>query len=67
MSLDPRSEKNIATCHPSAQGPFRAFVAEAQALAAKKGLEYKVICGLRSWEEQERLYAQGRTDRKSVV
>jgi peptidoglycan L-alanyl-D-glutamate endopeptidase CwlK len=67
MSLDPRSEKHIATCHPSAQGPFRAFVTEAQALAAKKGLEYKAICGLRSWEEQERLYAQGRTAPGKIV
>lgn len=67
MNIDPRSEKNIATCHPSAQGHFRAFVAEAQALAAKKGLEYKAICGLRSWEEQERLYAQGRTTPGKIV
>lgn len=67
MTLDPRSEKNIASCHPMAQPNFRAFVAEAQALAAKKGLEYQAICGLRSWEEQERLYAQGRTTPGPVV
>lgn len=67
MSLDPRSEKSIASCHPSAQSAFRAFVAEAQALAAQRGLDYKVICGLRSWEEQERIYAQGRTAPGKIV
>lgn len=65
--IDPRSEKNIASCHPDAQSRFRAFVADAQALAAAEGLQYKVICGLRSWEEQERLYAQGRTTPGKIV
>jgi peptidoglycan L-alanyl-D-glutamate endopeptidase CwlK len=37
------------------------FLQEAQQEAEKKGLQYIAICGLRSWEEQERLYAKGRT------
>lgn len=65
--MDPRSTKNIATLHPKAQPVVTAFVEEAQKLAAERGLQYVVISGLRSWEEQERLYAQGRTQAGKVV
>jgi peptidoglycan L-alanyl-D-glutamate endopeptidase CwlK len=65
--MDTRSEKHLATLLPEVQANFRAFVTEAQALAASKGYEYKVICGTRDWDEQARLYAQGRTTPGKIV
>ena len=65
--MDQRTESNLATLHPDVQKRFRLFLTEAQALAETKGLEYKVISGTRSWEEQERIYAQGRTTPGKIV
>lgn len=58
--MDARSEKYLATLLPEVQPKFRAFVEEAQALAASRGYEYKVICGTRTYEEQAALYRKGR-------
>lgn len=65
--MDDRSESNLATLHPDVQGRFKEFIVEAQALAETRGLEYKVICGTRSWEQQEKIYAQGRTAPGKIV
>ena len=65
--MDARTEKNLATLLPEVQPHFRAFMVEAQALAASKGLEYRAICGTRDWNEQARLYAQGRTAPGKIV
>lgn len=59
--LDPRTEKTLGTLHEKVQSKFRAFMEEAQRAAAKKGLEYKAISGLRTFDEQAHLYAKGRT------
>jgi peptidoglycan L-alanyl-D-glutamate endopeptidase CwlK len=59
--IDERSAKHILTLLPEVQGAFTAFLLDAKELAAKDGLDYKVICGTRSWEEQAALYAKGRT------
>lgn len=59
--MDVRSLKTLDTLHPSARGILQVFLQQAQEEAAKRGLQYIAISGLRSWEEQERLYAQGRT------
>jgi peptidoglycan L-alanyl-D-glutamate endopeptidase CwlK len=56
-AVDPRSEKTIATLHPDAQPYARALVQKAAAV----GITIKVISGLRTFEEQDALYAQGRT------
>jgi peptidoglycan L-alanyl-D-glutamate endopeptidase CwlK len=65
--MDERSKTNLATLHPEVQERFTLFVTEAQALAETKGLEYKVISGTRSWKDQEKIYAQGRTAPGKIV
>lgn len=61
--VDPRSEKNIATLLPDAQPIARALVHK----AAQNGIQIKVISGLRTYEEQDVLYAQGRTKPGDIV
>lgn len=56
-AVDPRSEKNIATLLPEVQPIARALVQK----AALNGIRIKVISGLRTYAEQDELYAQGRT------
>jgi len=63
MAIDARSEKNIATLLPPVQKVARAFleIASAHSIAAV------IISGLRTMEEQDRLYAQGRDTPGRVV
>jgi peptidoglycan L-alanyl-D-glutamate endopeptidase CwlK len=56
-TVDPRSEKTIATLLPEVRPMARMLVQK----AAANGIEIKVISGLRSYEEQDALYAQGRS------
>jgi len=56
-TADPRSEKNIATLLAEVQPLARALVQK----AALSGIRIKVISGLRTYAEQDALYAQGRT------
>lgn len=56
-TFDPRSEKNIVTLIPPAREAARQWLARCLA----EGISVKVICGLRTYQEQEELYAQGRT------
>lgn len=58
--MDERTKRVLDTLHPDVRARFELFIADAQALATTRGLEYKAICGTRTWEEQARLYAQGR-------
>jgi len=55
--VDPRSEKAIATLLPEVQPIARALVQK----AAANGITIKVLSGLRTYEEQDALYAKGRT------
>lgn len=55
--VDARSEKVIATLQPQVRPIARALVQK----AAQNGIQIKVISGLRSYAEQNDLYAQGRT------
>ncbi|HWK52763.1 MAG TPA: M15 family metallopeptidase [Hyphomicrobiales bacterium] len=55
--VDERSEKNIATLLPEVRPLARALVHK----AAAAGIQIKVLSGLRTYEEQDALYAQGRT------
>jgi peptidoglycan L-alanyl-D-glutamate endopeptidase CwlK len=61
--VDERSEKNIATLLPEVQPMARMLVQK----AAANGIDIRVISGLRSYEEQDALYAQGRTAPGSIV
>lgn len=65
--LDERSAKNVATLHSKVQQLFRNWIAECQVLAKASGYEYKAISGNRTWEEQAKIYAQGRTAPGKVV
>jgi peptidoglycan LD-endopeptidase CwlK len=55
--VDERSEKNIATLLPAVQPIARALVQK----AASNGIAIKIISGLRTYAEQDALYAHGRT------
>jgi peptidoglycan L-alanyl-D-glutamate endopeptidase CwlK len=55
--VDDRSEKNIATLLPQVQPLARALVQK----AAANGITIKVISGLRTFAEQDALFAKGRT------
>jgi peptidoglycan LD-endopeptidase CwlK len=55
--VDPRSEKNIATLLPEVQPVARALVQK----AALSGIRIKIISALRTFAEQDELFAQGRT------
>jgi peptidoglycan L-alanyl-D-glutamate endopeptidase CwlK len=65
--IDARSEKVLATLHPQVQAVMRSFLVAAKAIAAKSGLEVKAISGLRTYQEQDALYAKGRTAPGPVV
>lgn len=61
--VDARSEKNIATLHPKVQPHARALVQR----ASDHGIAIKVISGTRTFEEQNELFAQGRTKPGNIV
>jgi len=65
--LDERSAKNVSTLHSKVQQLFKNWIAECQILAKAHGYEYKAISGNRTWEEQAKIYAQGRTIPGKVV
>lgn len=56
-TVDDRSEAVIATLHPTVRPYARALILRAK----ERGITIKVISGLRSYAEQAKLYAQGRT------
>lgn len=57
LEFDPRSEKNLATLVPNAQRKAREWLRKCR----EAGINVKVICGTRTYEEQAELYAKGRT------
>jgi len=56
-TFDARSEENIATLIPRAREAARQWLGRCLA----EGIIVKIICGLRNYQEQDQLYAQGRT------
>lgn len=62
-TVDARSEKVIATLLPEVQPMARALVQK----SAANGIKIKIISGLRTYEEQDKLYAQGRTEPGSII
>lgn len=60
--VDERSAGNIRTLLPEVQVVVRDWLLEqAYPAVREQGYVVKVICGTRSWTEQEELYAKGRT------
>lgn len=62
-TVDSRSEKVIATLLPEVQPYARALIQR----AAVSGIQIKVINGFRTYAEQDKLYAQGRTAPGKIV
>ena len=56
-TIDPRSAANIATLTPAAQSKAREWLLK----CLETGINVKIITGLRTYKEQDELYAQGRT------
>lgn len=61
MTLDARTLKNIGTLDAKARPVFARFAAAAKEVAAAQGCEYVMLCGNRSYAEQNALYAIGRS------
>lgn len=55
-SFDERSERNITTLIPAAQRAARRWLKLAQAAAKPKGLDIRIICGTRTYDEQTALF-----------
>ncbi|SHJ45418.1 peptidoglycan L-alanyl-D-glutamate endopeptidase CwlK [Aquimarina spongiae] len=60
---DPVSEERIKKLHPAVQAKARKFLN----LAAKEGIYLRVTDGIRTFAEQEAIYAQGRTKPGEIV
>lgn len=60
-ALDARSYKTLLTLDEKARSAFQSFYWLANATAATYGCSYILIGGHRTWEEQDALYAQGRS------
>lgn len=61
--LDERSERCIASLHPQVQ-PLALMLVR---IAAEHGVEIRIIAGTRTYEEQDALFAQGRTKPGPIV
>jgi peptidoglycan L-alanyl-D-glutamate endopeptidase CwlK len=61
--VDDRSERVISTLHPRLRDKARQLVQS----ASTKGIKIKVISGLRTYDEQNSLYAQGRSSSGKIV
>ena len=59
--MDERSARNLGTLDVKARERFAQFYGLANATAATFGCSYILIGGNRTWEEQDALYAQGRS------
>lgn len=67
--LDSRSTSNLETTLPAMQQAIRKYLnsSSVQSWCKSKGIQIKVIQGTRSYAEQDKLYAQGRTVKGSKV
>jgi peptidoglycan L-alanyl-D-glutamate endopeptidase CwlK len=65
--FDIRTEGNIQTLQPEAQKRARRFLTEVSARLASDGLTFKIISGTRTYDEQNNLFAQGRTKPGPIV
>jgi peptidoglycan L-alanyl-D-glutamate endopeptidase CwlK len=63
MTFDARTESNINTLLPAAQANARALMRA----CLDAGIPLKIICGTRTYEEQDALYAHGRTKPGPII
>lgn len=57
-SFDERSERQISTLIPQAQRAVRQWLFLAREEAAPRGYDVRIICGTRTWAEQDALARQ---------
>lgn len=62
-----RTLENLSSLNKKARAKLEPFVVAAQELMAKRNVTVEVISGLRSWQQQAALYAQGRTKPGRIV
>ncbi len=69
MTFDPRTEKNLKTLDPKAERRFRLWMEDAINYVKEylPGVDLKIISGNRTWEQQDALYAQGRSKPGPIV
>lgn len=67
MSYSKRTLENLAGLNKKFRVKAEAFLAAAQPILVKHGVTAEIISGLRSWQQQSALYAQGRTKPGRIV
>lgn len=67
MPRTKRTIENIGSLNKKAQKAFEPFLCDTEAFLATQGVSVEVISGLRSWQAQAALYAQGRTKPGPIV
>lgn len=55
-SFDERSERNMATLTPETQRAARLWLKAAKAVCEAEGFDVRIICGTRTYKEQDALY-----------
>lgn len=65
--FDDRTEKNLSTLTAATQQVARKFMEAANKAVNHRGLVVKIISGTRTYEEQNTLFAQGRTRAGKIV
>ena len=61
---DIHSDRRINTLHPMVRGKAKEFIIRAE---KELGIKLRVVSALRTWAEQNNLYAQGRTSPGNIV
>lgn len=61
---DKISQERIETLHPAIRQKAISFINEVE---KRLKIQLRVTSALRTWEEQDKLYAQGRTEKGSIV
>lgn len=67
MSFSKRTLENLSGLNARAREKLELFVAATQQAMSKHNVTVEVISGLRSWQQQAALYAQGRTKPGKIV
>ncbi len=67
MPRTKRTIENLGSLNKKAQKAFEPFSCAVEAFLATQGVSVEVISGLRSWQAQAALYAQGRTKPGPIV
>lgn len=67
MNLSKRTVENLSGLNKKARVKLEAFFVAAQEAMARHNVTIEVISGLRSWQQQAALYAQGRTKPGKIV